>query len=323
MRVPDEKQRFKPGFLHRLDLTKEALQCAHCNLSIIAGSIHAARSGLGQSPQVSEAKQCTGIKCNNTCYEQGGGALSSCCPGASRMYDPRTHVCCGGKRVYALTHAHKQACCSDRLYSTMGSLCCSGRVYAQYDANQMRMRCCGQLTFNPLTDTCCDGAVTKGVGDGRCCRTSQGVLAYDPASHLCCQGPGGGKLWSRGNGTGTALYCCGAETFEPSTSICCAGNVRRLRSTSVRPACCGSVAYDAARQHCCGGKVPERRQAAASAMCCGGKMIDGARKICCSGKAQSAERGTRDPSVFLPVILQSSSVVFCTRDPSVVLPVIL
>lgn len=147
---------------------------------------------------------------------------------------------------------------------------------------QVWMRFCSQgEQYNPMVELCCNGHVVPLVGNRtRCC----GDNSFDPWSEMCCDETTNTILPRM-----TQPACCGSDLYDAASDMCCGTTVFYRVPTRGVPkpilACCGDRGYDTTRQICCQENLsPIPRAPGALPACCGGRGYDAATHLCCEGR---------------------------------------
>lgn len=146
---------------------------------------------------------------------------------------------------------------------------------------QIWMRFCSQgEQYHPMIELCCNGHVVPKVGNRtRCC----GDNSFDPWSEMCCDDTTNSILPRM-----TQPTCCGSDLYDAASDMCCGSTVFYGVPTRGLPrptlACCGDQGYDTTRQICCEETLsPVSQRPGALPGCCGSRAYDAASQLCCDG----------------------------------------
>ncbi|XP_061173367.1 galaxin-like [Saccostrea echinata] len=234
-----------------------------------------------------------------------------------QLFNPDTHICCGGALHPRIANGSIQGCCSSTIYNSRKTLCCSGIHYPQYRPD--RNACCGSTIYSFKDEMCCGYKVHKLNFARLCCgnetfdaflqqcfhdtevmnayESKCGDTKYDTRKQMCCN-----KVLITENPRG--LRCCGSATFNyslndcvenkivtkgyllcnkygeynPLTHDCCEGDLRRRSGSWWR--CCGGEMINYEVENCCAGKGYNKR----NEQCCGGNVTK-IEDTCCAGQA--------------------------------------
>ncbi|KAL0972924.1 hypothetical protein UPYG_G00196530 [Umbra pygmaea] len=131
-------------------------------------------------------------------------------------------------------------------------------------------QCCGDTPYGEADEgvLCCNNILYHGMKDGQRCSPSGHI--YWPSTELVC----GSKVHYIGK------HCCGENTYDPKTEICCNGH-RHIRSGNM--SCCGVTAYNTSslQKKCCAGTLYDWQ--GRESQCCGNVLIEaGSNQTCCS-----------------------------------------
>ncbi|XP_071380347.1 galaxin-2 [Centroberyx affinis] len=214
--------------------------------------------------------------------------MHGCTPGrsaaVSKVYDPNTHICCGGHvskkqpginqccgvRPYVLAD-HRVLCCNNILYTGRedGERCsvdgkpyhpAKGTMCSSAFHKSAGIHCCGKGFYNPDSEICCNGHRRPKAENTHCC----GVEAYsisDPQMRCCA-----GKLYNLTNlgRVGGQVQCCGSilmsnplgDTLGLSKDECCSSQDQALLY-SAQPgfSCCGHLHYNTSLSSCWAGRL--------------------------------------------------------------------
>ncbi|KAK2894857.1 hypothetical protein Q8A67_012086 [Cirrhinus molitorella] len=236
-----------------------------------------------------------------------------CCGGNKIFKQKENHSCCG-KELYDMT---THCCCTKPTLEVKpkDEICCpnstdSVKTECKQSSSLTRTRPknsefkCGSKSFNPLKKMCCSGSLHKKASAlTKCC----GKVAYTLTDNnvLCCNGilhhnvPEqseciGGVIYTPENTTcqmsarpRLGEHCCGGQTFNPHTHICCNGHSHNKMKGNF---CCGSDAYDYHNQflRCCSGHLYNLKQSSGKAECCGNRLLESDKtQTCCSSSTNA------------------------------------
>nr|XP_002125824.2 galaxin [Ciona intestinalis] len=219
---------------------------------------------------------CAGVK-----QYAGNTAYSSCCGTAS--YDRRNSSCpCNDGVVAFNIPADVAYCCysNDRTfmgpYNTLTEGCCNGVGY-----NEATEFCCGDLIGNSATQMCCSETIidiqSVDVGHQCCVLADGGFAVYEPTTQLCC----GGNVQDFPS---TDFFCCDNEVFSKSLGdACCngqpyntSGSVCCAGIIAIGNGCCNGVPYFTDNTVCCNGAI------SAGDSCCNGVGYFANQFTCCN-----------------------------------------
>ncbi|XP_078314546.1 uncharacterized protein LOC144619700 [Crassostrea virginica] len=265
-------------------------------------------------------KHTTGIsqksKCQNRIDQYNSNHHIQCCSEEDKLYDTRTHLCCGESLYPRYDNGSILDCCAGKVYKVKESLCCNEVFYPNRSSDQYG--CCKSAVYDFTENMCCDSQLHELQYTKFCC----GNKTYDVYEKYCFQDQeilnlwenkcGGHKYDTREficcsetliNRTHQDLRCCGYTSFNTNlqncidkrvvrkgyrwcpnygeydlkTHDCCEGHLKERKGTSWR--CCGKEIIDYAMNKCCAGKKFDKR----TQHCCGGKVIQIVDK-CCAGQ---------------------------------------
>ncbi|XP_015196414.2 usherin-like [Lepisosteus oculatus] len=260
----------------------------------------------------------------------------ACC--GTEVYNTQTQACCGHQRNLTLSLRHpRDSCCGDVLFNQETETCCADLKVRPVSEGS---RCCVSTPYHPNITECVKGTVVRipyrqNCGNHSSPRTAQNITRsirclpcgwdtyYDPQTQRCCVNRTSrqGQVYHSDqtccngmitNTTGTGLAggrCCNSVGYNPSTHICCAGNITE-KEQGVPYQCCGGAAYNVLDHVCLNGmlykdrgqELSGRRPAAlrdpfcAGQHCCGHLPFDPAVEICCSGHRHPKVRSGREQS---------------------------
>ncbi|XP_043088794.1 galaxin-like isoform X5 [Puntigrus tetrazona] len=230
-----------------------------------------------------------------------------CC--GENMYVTTTHVCCGGNNI--LQRKENHACCGKETFDVTTHCCCAN---PELEVKPKNEACCPKATDCPsactLSETynpheiCCSGKLHKKASAlTKCCGVDAYTLSDDNV--LCCNGilhinvPEhsecvGGVIYSPENTTcqmstrpRLGEHCCGGQTFNPHTHICCNGHSHNKKDGNF---CCGSEVYDHRKKflRCCSGHLYNLTHLHEKAECCGNLLLQyNNNQTCCSSATNS------------------------------------
>ncbi|XP_052438637.1 galaxin-like isoform X2 [Carassius gibelio] len=219
----------------------------------------------------------------------------SCC--GNTTFDKTTHCCCFITRNNALEAMPKnETCCpkaterqqaplpihtlpklsdlkcGSKTYNPHKQMCCSGNLYMASPLT----KCCGEHVYTLSDDSvlCCNGVLHRNVPEQSEC---VGGVIYTPANTTC-------QMSTRPR---LGEHCCGGQTFNPRTQICCNGRSHNKMNGNF---CCGSEVYDHNNQflRCCSGHLYNLTQSRGKAECCGNLLLQyNNNQTCCSSSTNS------------------------------------
>ncbi|XP_034404648.1 galaxin [Cyclopterus lumpus] len=163
---------------------------------------------------------------SSCCVEESGRPVD-----APVVYNPHTHVCCGGcvsewkPRTHQF-HGLPGQRCRAKVHLPHTEICCDGQRHLR----QGNTHCCGVKAYN-IKDPqmkCCAGTLhTVPIGrEAQCCGST---LQTAPKQNVCCLSEDMEVLYSAKMGFG----CCGHLYYNSSLWSCCAGTL----SPAPQPGC--------------------------------------------------------------------------------------
>ncbi|XP_042599768.1 galaxin-like isoform X3 [Cyprinus carpio] len=221
----------------------------------------------------------------------------SCC--GEKTYDETIHCCCSNPTP-VVKHKNETCClkakdhdkktehqpgspptrplpilsdliCGSETYNPHKQMCCSGNLYKA----SALTKCCGGDAYTLSDDNvlCCNGILHLNVPEQSEC---VGGVIYTPANTTC-------QMSTRPR---LGEHCCGGQTFNPRTHICCNGHSHNKMNGHF---CCGSEVYDHHNQFlkCCSGHLYNLTHLSGKAECCGNLLLQNNKKICCSSSTNS------------------------------------
>ncbi|XP_052438641.1 galaxin isoform X1 [Carassius gibelio] len=220
----------------------------------------------------------------------------SCC--GNTTFDKTTHCCCANPELVAMPK-HETCCpkatdemkesqqgspptltlpknsepkCRTIPFNPQEKMCCSGKLYKA----SALTKCCGEHAYTLSDDSvlCCNGVLHRNVPEQSEC---VGGVIYTPANTTC-------QMSTRPR---LGEHCCGGQTFNPRTHICCNGHSHNKMNGNF---CCGSEVYDHHNQflRCCSGHLYNLTQSRGKAECCGNLLLQyNNNQTCCSSSTNS------------------------------------
>ncbi|XP_043088787.1 galaxin-like isoform X1 [Puntigrus tetrazona] len=264
------------------------------------------------------------ICCSGRILTQSSTNVKCCGKG---MYVTTTHVCCGGNNILQRKENHAccgkemfdvttHCCCANPELEVKpkNEACCpkatdEGKFqqvspHTRTIPKNSDLDQCGTETYNPREQICCSGKPHKKESSlTKCCGVDAYTLSDDNV--LCCNGilhinvPEhsecvGGVIYSPENTTCQMLtrprlgeHCCGRQTFNPHTHICCNGHSHSKKNGKF---CCGSEVYDHRKKflRCCSGHLYNLTHLHEKAECCGNLLLQyNNNQTCCSSATNS------------------------------------
>ncbi|XP_067275193.1 galaxin [Pseudorasbora parva] len=252
------------------------------------------------------------ICCNNSIFIPSSAQMQCC---GKELFLPTTHMCCETK---VILQKKNHVCCGTETYDQTTHICCTESNETQIkpkdqscpkneedDVNntspisippEVSEFICGSESYDPKIEICCSGKLHKRSALKKCC----GEHAYTPLDDhvLCCNGTlhhnvpqksecVGGIVYAPSNTTchlstrpRLGEHCCGRQTYNPKTHICCNGHRHHRTKCS---SCCGSEVYDHnnASMKCCSGHLYNLGRLGGE--CCGNLLLENnSKKTCCS-----------------------------------------
>ncbi|XP_050959755.1 galaxin-like isoform X2 [Labeo rohita] len=250
------------------------------------------------------------ICCNNNILTLSS-TQAKCC--GSVTYLTRTHLCCGGNKIYTLKE--NLSCCGNKTFDKTTHCCCTA---PKLEVKPKHETCCQKATdlkcgsnpYNPHEQICCSGKLYKRASAlTKCCGEDFYSLSDDNV--LCCNGIlkhnvseqsecVGGVIYTPGNTTcqmsvrpRLGEHCCGGQTFNPHTHICCNGHSHNKKNGNF---CCGSEVYDHHNQslRCCSGHLYKLTNSSGEAECCGNLLLQyNNNQTCCSSSTNTVMYDTK------------------------------
>ncbi|XP_050991501.1 uncharacterized protein LOC127181049 isoform X3 [Labeo rohita] len=279
-----------------------------CNGSIqTRSSIHAKCCGKGL--YLTTTHLCCG---GNKIFERKEN--HSCC--GKEFYDMTTHCCCinplqvnhknenccvkptaGYNLNMILTDSHKKTKykqsylltqtrpsnselkCGSKPFNPLKNICCSGNLHMKASA---LTKCCGEHAYSLSDDNvmCCNGILQRNVSEQSEC---VGGVIYTPENTIC-------QMSTRPR---LGEHCCGGQTFNPRTHICCNGHSHSKKNGNF---CCGSEVYDHHMQFlkCCSGHLYNLTHLRGKAECCGNILLESDKtQTCCSSSTNTVIYDTK------------------------------
>ncbi|XP_050991330.1 galaxin isoform X3 [Labeo rohita] len=161
--------------------------------------------------------------------------------------------------------------CGDDPYNHQDHICCSGKRHKKASVLTM---CCGQDAYTMSDDNmlCCNGNLHRDVPEQSEC---VGGVIYTPENTTC-------QMSVRPR---LGEHCCGGQTFNPSTHICCNGHSHNKINGNF---CCGSDVYDHHNQslRCCSDRL-YIQHSSGNAKCCGNLLLQHSNQTCCSSSTNA------------------------------------
>eukprot|EP00794_Sanderia_malayensis_P014399 gene14399-15898_t len=183
--------------------------------------------------------------------------------------------CCNGRIVYK-PGGGRGHCCGRSAYNPMLQICCGNKVYRK---RERYMTCCGNKPYSRRSQGCCNNELIERRRQG-CCRN----VKYDIKTHTCCEG----TLIPLFGG---ASDCCGAFLYQKKDFICCAGFLQDFaKSGRNNTACCGHQSYDKTTRLCCA-LQPVLKRKADQDQCCYGQPYNSKKQFCCDYKVADIKEG--------------------------------
>ncbi|KTG43785.1 hypothetical protein cypCar_00035476 [Cyprinus carpio] len=163
--------------------------------------------------------------------------------------------------------------CGSEPYNPQEKICCSGNLYKKASA---LTKCCGKDVYTLSDDNvlCCNGILHLNVPEQSEC---VGGVIYAPPNTIC-------QMSARPR---LGEHCCGGQTFNPRTHICCNGHSHNKTNGNY---CCGSEVYDLHNQllRCCSGHLYNLTRLSGEAECCGNHLLEyNNNQICCSSSTNA------------------------------------
>ncbi|XP_058606769.1 galaxin-like isoform X1 [Onychostoma macrolepis] len=221
----------------------------------------------------------------------------SCC--GKETYDMTTHCCCTNTTLEVKPKS--ETCCPKATDSDRKTERQQGPPPTRTQPILSDLKC-GSETYNPHEQICCSGNLYKASALTKCC----GLDAYtlSDGDVLCCNGTlhlnvpeqsecVGGVIYTPGNTTcqmstrpRVGEHCCGGQTFNPRSHICCNGHSHNKKNGNF---CCGSEVYDHHNQflRCCSGHLYNLTHLRGKAECCGSLLLQYDNQTCCSSSTNS------------------------------------
>ncbi|XP_026086828.1 galaxin-like isoform X3 [Carassius auratus] len=146
-----------------------------------------------------------------------------CCINLALEVKPKNETCCPkvtdtdkrresqqGSLPTSKLSRNLESKCGTKPYNPNKKICCSGNLYEKASA---LTKCCGTDVYTLLDDNvlCCNGILHLNVPEQSEC---VGGVIYAPPNTFC-QMPARPRLGE---------HCCGEQTFNPRTHICCNGH---------------------------------------------------------------------------------------------------
>ncbi|XP_042599759.1 galaxin-like isoform X2 [Cyprinus carpio] len=230
----------------------------------------------------------------------------SCC--GKETYDMTTHCCCTNLTLEV--KPKNETCCPKATGSNLNPILTAKKKEFQLGSPPTRTLPktselkCRTMPFNPQENICCLGNLYKKASAlTKCCGVDAYTLSDDNV--LCCNGilhlnvPEqsecvGGVIYTPANTTcqmsirpRLGEHCCGGQTFNPRTHICCNGHSHSKMNGNF---CCGSEVYDHHNQflRCCSGHLYNLTHLSGKAECCGNLLLQyNNNQTCCSSSTNS------------------------------------
>ncbi|XP_016143237.1 galaxin-like [Sinocyclocheilus grahami] len=226
--------------------------------------------------------------CGNETYDM---TTHCCCTNPALEVKPKNETCCS-KATDSRKKAESQQGspptrtlpilsdlnCGSETYNPHEQMCCSGNLYKKASA---LTKCCGEDAYILSDDNvlCCNGILHRNVPEQSEC---VGGVMYTPANTTC-------QMSTRPR---LGEHCCGGQTFNPRTHICCNGHSHNKMNGNF---CCGSEVYDHHNQflRCCSGHLYNLTHLRGNAECCGSLLLKYSNHICCSSSTNSVMYDTK------------------------------